>query len=446
MLVMELNELCPSLMDKFIAQGELPNFAKLQVDSFAIETETDATGEDLNPWVQWVDVHTGLNWEEHEVKQLSKLENFNHEFIWDTLSRKYGISNWICGSMNAKYSQNFKGRFLPDPWCTNIQPSHKDSMEVYYNYVSNSVQNHSKEAATSSLEFVKVLLKQGISIKTFFGVVKQLFNEKIRNKDAWKRAMWLDRIQLEVFKHYYKNEKPQFATFFSNAVAHFQHHYWNDYNPAVFSLNDSEINKSTQNAILDAYRNTDFLVGELRELVGEDTAIIFATGLSQSPYIKNTRHYYNLNSKDLLYSFFGVSEEAKYSPIMAEQFFLKFPTEKMANETLEHLCRFKMDSSEYFHVGSDQLFLVSSDDKTLQVQCRVTKVTKDKAEFFDSEAQDKKYKFQDYFYRMNEVKTGMHNPVGLYWFKGKNKDHIKSAERVKPSSIHRDILDYFVEP
>lgn len=443
MLVMEFNELCPNLIEQFIEKGELPNFAKLKQDSLVMETETKATGEDLNPWVQWVDVHTGLDWEEHGVKQLNKLSNFNGKFTWDKLSEKFKLKNWICGSMNANYSSDFKGRFLPDPWCTDVQPSHNGSMSDYHNYVSQSVQSYSSTNRISQSDFVKSLLKQGVKLGTLIGLSKQIFNEKISKKDHWKRAMWLDRIQFDVFKYYYEKESPEFSTFFSNAVAHFQHHYWTDFEPMKFGLSETEVNSSTRNAILEAYKNTDYLVGELRQLVGENTAIVFATALSQEPYIKNERHYYHIINRDLFYQQFSIPETAKYKPIMAEQFHLEMPDEESAIILEMKLEQYVMDSMEYFHVGSNQLFLLTRDKHVLLVQCRCTKQIHLDASYYVKNDSVKKYSFLDSFYRMSEVKTGMHNPVGIYWFKVNGDKLVKHKYRVKPSQIHHDILDYF---
>lgn len=443
MLVLEFNELCPPLIERFINEGELPNFKKLRNDSLAMETETDAKGEDLNPWVQWLDLHTGQDWNEHGIKELNKLNDFQGKFTWDILSEKYGLKNWICGSMNAKYSSVFKGRFLPDPWCTDIEPTHDDGMHDYYKFVSQSVHSHSGSGTVSQFEFAKSILKQGVRVSTLFGLFGQILKEKVFKKDDWKRAMWLDRIQLDIFQFHYRKDKPDFATFFSNAVAHFQHHYWKDFEPEKFSHTSAEINLETKDAIRMAYKNTDYLLGKLRGLVGEDTAIVFTTALSQEPYVKNERHYYHITNEEHFRKQFGVPETAKYKPVMAEQFHLELEDEESAIALEEKLSKYVMDSNDYFHVGSDHMFLLSREANILLIQCRCTKIVSDEASYFDETNPDEKFAFKDAFYRMNEVKTGMHNPVGLYWFKASVGQPKPDSTRVKPSQVHNDILAYF---
>jgi hypothetical protein len=443
MLVMEFNELSPSLVEQFIDEGVLPNFALLRDASITMETETDATGEALNPWVQWFDIHTGIDWDQHNIRGLNSLKDFEGKFLWDTLSEKFGLKNWICGSMNAKYSENFKGRFLPDPWCTDVKPSHNDGMLNYYKYVSQSVQSHSGAGTISQSDFAKSLFQQGVSFKTFVSLLGQLYREKVLKKDDWKRAMCLDRIQLDVFKHYYNKEQPQFCTFFSNAVAHFQHHYWSDFEPEKFGHIKDKANSDKANAIREAYKNTDYLVGELRDLVGEDTAILFTTGLSQEPYVKNERHYYHIKSDVRFFEKFNIPQNTKYKPIMAQQFYLEMPDEASAIQLEEELGHYVLDSMEYFHEGANKLFMISRNNRTLSVSCRCTKLVKNEALYFSEKSPTEKYVFSDIFYRMKEAKTGMHNPVGLYWLKSREGSLQTHKNRVRPSQIHHDIVEFF---
>ena len=64
-ILLEFNELTPSLISRFIAEGRLPNFKRLYDESRVFTTDaTEDAWEDkrlLNPWVQWVTVHTGVN-------------------------------------------------------------------------------------------------------------------------------------------------------------------------------------------------------------------------------------------------------------------------------------------------------------------------------------------------------------------------------------------------
>src|SRR5215468_4576682 len=100
LIVLEFNELCPSLMDQFIAEGRLPNFARLKREACVYTTEADEQAPYLEPWIQWVTVHTGLPYAEHGVFDLGDGAKLETPRVWDLVGQSGG-KVWICGSMNA---------------------------------------------------------------------------------------------------------------------------------------------------------------------------------------------------------------------------------------------------------------------------------------------------------------------------------------------------------
>ena len=61
MIVLELNELTPSLMQRFMSEGKLPHFSRLYQRGGRLYDEAEEQPPNLDPWIQWVTVHTGLN-------------------------------------------------------------------------------------------------------------------------------------------------------------------------------------------------------------------------------------------------------------------------------------------------------------------------------------------------------------------------------------------------
>src|SRR5687768_9819058 len=113
-ILLEFNELTPSLLHQFIQQGELPNFERFYRESIVYTTDAEETGETLNPWIQWVTVHSGLSYEEHGVFELNEGHKLTKPCVWDLLSSE-GYRVWVCGSMNVKYDVPLNGHVLPDP-------------------------------------------------------------------------------------------------------------------------------------------------------------------------------------------------------------------------------------------------------------------------------------------------------------------------------------------
>ncbi len=69
-LLLEFNELSPTLMDRFIGEGKLPNFERLRAESHVLVSDAEEEPPRLEPWIQWVTVHTGLSYAEHGVFRL----------------------------------------------------------------------------------------------------------------------------------------------------------------------------------------------------------------------------------------------------------------------------------------------------------------------------------------------------------------------------------------
>ena len=120
-ILIEFNELVPALMQRFMAAGHLPNFQRFYNEAHIYTTDAEEEGENLNPWVQWVTIHSGLSASEHGVTRLSDGHRLETKAVWDILSEA-GYRVWVCGSMNARYDRPLNGMLVPDPWSIGLSP------------------------------------------------------------------------------------------------------------------------------------------------------------------------------------------------------------------------------------------------------------------------------------------------------------------------------------
>jgi len=100
-------------MDKFITAGKLPNFERLRRESETYLTEAGEEQENLEPWTQWVTVHSGLTYGEHGIRDLGDGYKLSQKSIWDLLSDA-GKRVWVCGSMNVNYEASINGLRFTD--------------------------------------------------------------------------------------------------------------------------------------------------------------------------------------------------------------------------------------------------------------------------------------------------------------------------------------------
>ena len=336
-ILIEFNELTPWLMAQFMAAGHLPNFQRFYDESHIYTTDAEEEGENLNPWVQWVTVHSGLSASEHGVTRLSDGHRLETKAVWDILSEA-GYRVWVCGSMNARYDRPLNGMLLPDPWSIGLSPYPEHDFDPYYNFVRYVVQEHTNPGARLSkfdaFKFLWFMLTHGLSPSTIRAVVAQLWSER-RHHDSWKRAVILDLFQWDIFRHYYRKDRVDFSTFFLNSTAHFQHAYWRHMEPERFSVKPSKQEVDQYgNAILYGYQKMDELIGRFLKLAGQDATLIFCTGLSQQPYLKaestGGRHYYRIIGPNVFHERLGIESEFEYNPVMSDQAILRFKGEDEA--------------------------------------------------------------------------------------------------------------------
>jgi len=450
LICLEFNELCDNLMAEFIDSGELPNFERFKNASIVYTTDAEANGSALNPWVQWVTVHTGISHDTHGVARLNEGEKAAGSFIWDKLSRD-GLSSWICGSMNTSYQSDFKGNLLPDPWAESIRPYPPGKFDAYHDYVSQSVIGHSSDSKVSPYSFIAFLLKSRVRLDTIYKLVCQLVHERINPEIKWKRASLLDLIQYDIFRNVFVKDSPNFSTFFLNSTAHYQHHYWAE----MRKLNDSStVHKSKRGvgtSILHGYKTMDNILGKAMQLAKEKNAdILFCTGLSQVEYVaseEGQRHYYRIHSFDKLVEKFDCCKSAQYSPVMAEQFHLSFSSESEAEKCAEFLKAVEMEDNSAFHAGSssNSVFLITTKGNKVYAQCACTKRVKQGARYVirkTGEVCD----FGEMFYRMPDVKSGKHDPLGMLWIYEAGKSHEIINEPVKLEFVTNYITNYFDRP
>jgi hypothetical protein len=439
-ILIEFNELCPSLMGRFLGARKLPNFQRLHDQAQVYVTDAEEEAPNLEPWIQWVTVHSGMSYREHQVFHLADGHTLREKCVWDVLSA-HGYRVWVCGSMNIRYDQPIKGLVMPDPWVSAVAPS-DPGLVPYMKFVQRHVQEHTNESvplsAADYARFGLFMATHGLSFGTVCGVLKQLLLER-DDHDRWKRAVILDRLQFDVFAHYYRKLKPHFSSFFLNSTAHFQHLYWRNLEPDQFLVKPTASEQAEyKGAILFGYQEMDRLLGYFFELADRDTTLILCTGLSQQPCLK-----YESEGGKLLYrprdftrfiAFTGIGAPAEIVPVMSECFNMRFGSERSAAVARERLAQLRIN-------GAQALFVEQRGD-SLYAGCRVKKPVPEDA-VLSLEVSGRSAPFFDYFYRVDGMKSGMHHPDGILWIQRPDRKHRVHPEKVPLTAIAPLILDMF---
>ena len=438
LIVLEFNELCPPLLDKWMNSGDLPNFRALHDSSaiFTTEPDTDAPHE-LEPWIQWYSIHTGLPYSEHKVFHLTDGPTAGHVNIWQVLN-KAGHTTGNISSMNAATKVGDGSFAMPDPWCT-TESSTPASLMPLQHFIQKQVQEYtnaeSRNGLATMLSFVRSLVQNGLQPQTAISLARQLGSEKISNgKTGWRRAIALDAILADVFRHHWLKTRPAYATFFLNSTAHYQHAYWRHMEPDAFVNPAPPAEVSIyENAILAGYKNMDSIIGRFMEFERDGAQLVLMTALSQQPFLKyeatGGQKFYRARNIDVFLSELGLVP-SDIRPVMTHQYRVDFGTPEALSKAYDILASIALDG--------EQVLDLEQEENGLRIGCRLNTQQPADAQMI---VNGQNRPFFEVFYQIEETKSGCHHPDGVLWVKtGNHKVH---SEKVSILDWFPTVLDHF---
>ena len=439
-ILLEFNELSPALMETFIDQGYLPNFKRLRDGSQVFTTDAEEVAPNLDPWIQWVTVHSGLSYDEHGIFHLGDGHKLAVKSLWDFISAQ-GKTVWVCGSMNIKYDADLKGAVIPDPWTVGVSP-HPAEFESYYRFVQRNVQEYTNDRVPLSkgdyLRFMKFMVANGLSLRTIRSIIAQLASERRTGKGKWKRATILDKLQRDVFLHYFKKLRPQFSTFFLNSTAHFQHAHWRNMDPAPFKIKPTDADQAEyQHAVRYGYEEMDKIVGDIVAAAPDNACIVMATALSQQPCLIyediGGKTFYRARTFGPLLDFAGITGCEKVEPVMSEEFHLRFSNERDATNAAERLAALR--------VGGRQAMQVERRGTDVFSGCIIYSQLEHDALLEGSN--NTATPFFRLFYQVESLKSGMHHPDGILWMRVPGSRPTVHREKVSLRDLPPTLLSLF---
>lgn len=442
MILLEFNELCPSLLDRWMASGDLPNFKRLHDQSFATRTLADeAEAPNLEPWIQWYSLHTGLSYQEHRVFHLTDGPQANHLDIWNLLVQS-GKKVWNCSSMNAKAFTHEGSAFLADPWCT-TERAHPAELNTFHDFVSSQVREYSNAGSKGGLaaaaKFAGFMLSHGLSFATVAATVKQLAGEKLSGGETkWQRVAIADRLLVDVFLHYHRKLQPDFSTFFLNSTAHLQHSYWRQMDPDSFSVKPSadEVRRYGS-AVLFGYKKMDALIGQFLGYAAGKYRLVLATALSQQPFLKyehiGGQRFFRPRDIEGLFKLLDI-KALEILPVMTHQYSARFATAEDAAQAKALL--------ETLRVDAEQLFgFTDTAPNSIYFGCQLRTHIANDAKIVGAQGQPLAG-FFDFFYQIEALKSGRHHPEGYLWIQSERPSK-NTGEPHSILDIYPTIASYF---
>ncbi len=320
LIFVELNEINMQIAKRYADAGLLPNFSRLQKLK-SLETTSEKKYEELEPWVQWVSVHTGLPAKEHGVFRLGDMVNSQAPQYLEQLESQ----GWKVGAvspMNTVNRLKNPGYFLPDPW-TQTSTDGSFWSEQLTAVLQQTVNDNAQSKVTvKSLVLLLLGLVRFARIRNYWRYAKLALTSPGR---PWRKALFLDLFLHDLHMKLFQAKRPDFSSLFLNAGAHIQHHYF---------LNSTEVeNKSLRNPqwyvdesydpLKEMLQFYDVVIGEYLDKPGIN--LIVATGLSQVPYDR-IKYYWRLKNHAEFLNQLGIRFKS-VAPRMTRDFQIDFDSE-----------------------------------------------------------------------------------------------------------------------
>jgi hypothetical protein len=314
LLLLELNELNFEFVEHYAARGELPALARLIEAHGYARTRSEAIYEHVEPWIQWITVHTGKTYGEHGVFRLGDGSQARHRQIWEELAQR-GLKVGAFSPMNARNALADAAFFVPDPW-TRTPVTAPALMRTAYDAICQAVGDNA-EGKITARSVLQLLL--GLAVYSRPANWPAYLTEGMRGlRNHWPRAVFLDRFLGDCFLRLWNRTQPDFASVFLNGVAHIQHHCL--FNSAAYRgprRNPRWYLPENVDPVLAIYRLYDEFVAACLALPGSPRVMI-ATGLHQEP-VDEPVFYWRLRDHEAFLRRLGCAFE-RVEPKMSRDF------------------------------------------------------------------------------------------------------------------------------
>ena len=360
LLLIELNEINFDFVKRYLQKYKFKNLRAI-CNHNLITTRSEKEYKNLEPWIQWVSVHTGLEAKEHNIFRLGDIINHKPiDQIFEIVEKK-GYSVGAVSPMNTANRLKNHKYFIPDQW-TDTTSDNSFWSKKLSKAIKQTVNDNAKNRI-SLFSFLVLFLAivRFARFKNYFTYFKLALLSPLK---PWNKSLFLDLFLSDMHYSLIKNYNPNFSTLFLNAGAHIQHHYFLRSN--LLSSDKAVNNNLNADPISEMFKIYDRIIGDY--LAYKDYDLIMATGLSQTPYLQPT-YYYRPKEHELFLDKLNIKYSAVH-PRMTRDFLIEFNNKFEALETEKKLKNIKVrkNNCDLFYVDNrgKSLFVSLVYDKKIE--------------------------------------------------------------------------------
>ncbi len=419
----ELNELNFDFIQEYIQR--FPNkYKNLNIIyKEAINTTSEKEYHLLEPWIQWVTIHTGLSAKDHNIFRLGDFVNSNKKQYFEEIE-SLGFKVGMISSMNTVNRLKNAAYFIPDPW------TETKSDGSYYSQLVNKIlkstvnSNAQNKIGLKNYFYLSLILLKFFRFKNL-GTYLKYFFFSINQK--WYRPLFLDLMLNDIHFNFLNKKKVDFSTIFFNAGAHIQHHYFFN------SLASQNLFKNPETKVkknLDPFKECLNLYEKILDdyVKNDNLRIILATGLTQLPS-KKIEYYYRLNNHKLFFKNIGLKFKKIY-PRMSRDFLVEFNNDDERDEFFNKICNLKLNGELFFGIidkRKKSLFISLTYDKEI-LKNDLVLANKKKINIFN-------------LVSFVSLKNGVHTQKGFLYFDSK----IRKLLNIKESKVNIIQINSYVK-
>ncbi|MEO1252688.1 MAG: hypothetical protein AAFW81_10120 [Pseudomonadota bacterium] len=419
LLQIELNEFDPAFLAEEARRLGLRNIERfLAFDHSRTTTSDRVEHHGLDPWVQWVNVHTGSPSAAHGIKRLGETKSQTAPQIWEAVAGSG--RRWMAwGVMNAPMgSAPGCEAFLPDPWSFDEAP-HPEELGDFLalpRYVARNYLEFSRaEAFAQFVRFIRY-----VAPPAHWPTVARLAQRAVRGAfspgvDLHSLTTLFDYLSALEFTRVKKKARPDYAVIFLNHIAHLQHQFWT-------------ANDGLHPQMRFGLEICDLIMGMLLDACAADEAVIVMNGLKQKNVAGQGFYVYRqINPATMAAALLGEAPLG-VEPCMTNDAHLKFDTPAQADAAAATLSAATLSDGErlFFveRIAPEQVFLQLDIERHVASDATIN-------------CNGAIFKFYELFELVCE-RTGAHIPIGDVYSKG-----IELPKSLENHVIYDHVLSHF---
>jgi hypothetical protein len=425
LVLIGLNEVNFEFVERYAHDGRLPFLSSLMRKHGVIRTRSEPEYENIEPWIQWVSIQTGLPYEKHGVFRLGDITRTDYRQLWETVEALTGRGIVAICPMNARNAVSHSDSiFLPDPW-TDTPASGPAELVSLSKILARFVNNNAGGAlASGDYIALAVGLLRHSRLPSLLEYARIALTSR---KASWRKALLLDIFLGDLLCGLVAARKPAFASIFLNAAAHIQHHYMLSSSLIEGGGNPEWYIARGFDPVLEAYETYDRIVATIAAR-NPGMRLMIATGLHQDP-CPVPIYYWRPTDHVALVKRLGISCR-RVQPRMSRDFLLEFDDSRQAIEASTRLAGITVN-------GVDKLFRIDVRQNDIFVEVIYGMELKN-SDFIQSAEGEHIADDARSLFSFVAIKNGVHNQEGYLIDTGARID---DPEAINVQDVYKRIVE-----